>query len=64
MVTNYLFAKDFGGSQINVNISTDPAWKKWQITNINVTNSTCTIGFQTSGNNTYCSFDDVAYFKQ
>lgn len=64
MVTNYLFAKDFGGSQVNVNIPTDAAWKKIQIPNINVTNGTCTIGFQTSGNNTYCSFDDIEFFKQ
>jgi arabinogalactan endo-1,4-beta-galactosidase len=64
MVTNYLFAKDFGGNQINLNIPIDAAWKKLQITNINVTNGTCTIGFQTSGNNKYCSFDDVEFFKQ
>jgi arabinogalactan endo-1,4-beta-galactosidase len=64
MVTNYLFAKDFGGSQVNVNIPIDPNWKKLQITNINVTNGTCTIGFQSSGNSTYCSFDDVEFFKQ
>ncbi|HEY8895829.1 MAG TPA: glycosyl hydrolase 53 family protein, partial [Niastella sp.] len=64
MVTNYLFAKDFGGSQVNVNIPIDPNWKKLQITNINVTNGTCTIGFQTSGNNAYCSFDDVEFFRQ
>lgn len=64
MVTNYLFAKDFGGSQVNLNIPIDPNWKKLQITNINVTNGTCTIGFQTSGNNAYCSFDDVEFFKQ
>lgn len=64
MVTNYLFAKDFGGSQVNVNIPIDPNWKKLQITNINVTNGTCTIGFQTSGNNAYCSFDDAEFFKQ
>jgi arabinogalactan endo-1,4-beta-galactosidase len=64
MVTNYLFAKDFGGSQVNLNIPIDANWKKLQITNINVTNGTCTIGFQTSGNSTYCSFDDVEFFKQ
>lgn len=28
MVTNYLFAKDFGGSQVNVNIPIDAKWKK------------------------------------
>lgn len=64
MVTNYLFVKDYGDSQVNYNIPVDPIWKKRQITNINVTNGTCTIGFQTSGNNTYCSFDDIEFFKQ
>lgn len=64
LVTNYLFAKDFGGSQINLNIPVDAIWKKLRITNINVTNGTCTIGFQTSGNNAYCSFDDIEFFKQ
>lgn len=66
MVSNYLFAKDFGGTQINQNIPVDASstWKKIQITNINVTNGTCTIGFQTSGNNTWVSFDDIEFFKQ
>ena len=64
MTSNYLFVKDFGGTQVNLNIPVDPAWKKIKITNINVTNGICTIGFQTSGNNTYCSFDDIELFKQ
>ncbi|MFT3822774.1 MAG: glycosyl hydrolase 53 family protein [Chitinophagaceae bacterium] len=64
MVSNYLFAKDFGGTQVNVDIPLTSPWKKLQITNINVTNGTCTIGFQTAGNNTYTSFDDVEFFKQ
>lgn len=64
MVSNYLFAKDFGGTQINQNITVGPGWKKVKIQNINVTNGQCTIGLQTAGNATYCSMDDVEFWKQ
>jgi arabinogalactan endo-1,4-beta-galactosidase len=64
MTSNYLFAKDFGGTQINQNISVDANWKKITITNINVTNGQCTIGMQTAGNNTYSGLDDIEFWKQ
>ena len=64
MVSKYLFAKDFGGTQINQNIANTTGWVKISITNINVTNGQCTIGLQTAGNNTYCSIDDIEFFKQ
>lgn len=64
MVSNYLFAKDFGGTQVNQTIAVDAAWKKVIISNINVTNGQCTIGLQTAGNNAYCSMDDIEFYKQ
>ncbi|WP_345953985.1 glycosyl hydrolase 53 family protein [Mucilaginibacter sp. PAMB04168] len=64
MVSNYLFAKDFGGTQINQNISINANWVKVTITNINVTNGQCTIGLNTAGNNAYCSMDDIEFYKQ
>lgn len=64
LVSNYLFAKDFGGTQMNANITVSPGWKKVSITNINVTNGQCTIGLSTAGNATYCSMDDVEFFRQ
>lgn len=64
MVSNYLFVKDYGGTQINQNITVSPGWKKVKISNINVTNGQCTIGLQTAGNATYCSMDDVEFWKQ
>lgn len=64
MVSNYLFAKDYGGAQINQNITVSPGWKKVKIQNIIVTNGQCTIGLQTAGNATYCSMDDVEFWKQ
>jgi arabinogalactan endo-1,4-beta-galactosidase len=64
MVSNYLFVKDYGGAQINQNITVSPGWKKVRIENINVTNGQCTIGLQTAGNAAYCSMDDVEFWKQ
>jgi arabinogalactan endo-1,4-beta-galactosidase len=64
MVSNYLFVKDHGGAQINQHITVGPGWKKVKIGNINVTNGQCTIGLQTAGNATYCSMDDVEFWKQ
>lgn len=64
MTSNYLFAKDFGSTQLTTNIAVASGWQKVKITGINVTNGQCTIGFQTSGNAKYCSFDDVEFFKE
>ena len=64
MTTNKLFAKDFGAGQIDANITVAAGWQKVRITGINVTNGQCTIGFYTSGNAKYCSFDDVEFYKQ
>jgi arabinogalactan endo-1,4-beta-galactosidase len=61
--SNYMFAKDFGGTQISTNIPVAGGWQKLQVTNINVTNGQCTIGFYTSGAK-YCSMDDIEFFKQ
>jgi arabinogalactan endo-1,4-beta-galactosidase len=64
MTQNQLFAKDFGSAQINASIPVAAGWQKIKISNINVSNGQCTIGFYTDGNAKYCSFDDIQFFKQ
>lgn len=59
-----LFVKDHGGAQINKDIVPQSTWQKIQIANIQVSNGQCTIGLQSLGNNTYCSLDDVEFFRQ
>lgn len=63
LTSNYIFARDFGSDQIEQHITPINSWQQISITDINVTNGECTIGFHTSGDK-YCSFDDVVFFKQ
>lgn len=61
-------AKEFGGTQMNVSIPTTSTYQQITITNINVTNGQCTIGFWTdtgSANNyEWIQVDEVEFYKQ
>lgn len=59
-----LFVKDHGGAQMSTNIVPQSTWQKIRVSNIQVTNGQCTIGLQSLANNTYCSLDNVEFFKQ
>lgn len=57
-------AKDFGGSALSVPIPQNGAYQKIQITNINVTNGQCTIGFWSDANaGNWMYFDQVELLK-
>lgn len=63
-----LFAKDYGGDQLNADfIHTGYAqWKQSQLTHINIeiTDGTCTIGFEIQGNaGNWGSLDDVTFTR-
>ena len=64
LLENYLFARDFGASQMKVDITPGSTWTKISIQNINVTNGQCIIGMYTRGNNIYSSVDNFQFFKQ
>lgn len=64
LIENYLFARDFGGSQMKVDIAPGSVWTKLRIENINVTNGQCVIGMYTRGNNVYSSADNFEFYKQ
>lgn len=50
-VQNKILATDFGGSaEMNVNIPVTSSWVLVEITDIQVANGKCTIGFYTQGN--------------
>lgn len=56
----YLYANNFGGAQLNANITATGDWKKIEVTGINVTNGTCTIGFSSGANaGNWINFDDA-----
>lgn len=63
-----LFAKDYGGEQLNADFTHTgyAQWKQSQLTHINieVTNGTCIIGFEIQGNaENWGSFDDVTFTR-
>ena len=64
LIENYLFARDFGSTQVKVDITPGSTWTKLSIQNINVTNGQCVIGMYTRGNNVYSSLDNFQFFKQ
>jgi len=64
LLENYLFARDFGGVQMKVDISPGSTWTKLKIENINVSNGQCVIGVYTRGNNIYSSVDNFQFYKQ
>lgn len=63
-----LFAKDYGGEQLNTDFTHTGygQWKQSQLTHINieVTNGTCTIGIEIEGNaGNWGSLDDVTFTR-
>lgn len=63
-----LFAKDYGGEQLNADFTHTgyAQWKQSQLTHINieVTNGTCTFGFEIQGNaGNWGSLDDVSFTR-
>ncbi|MBZ4191415.1 glycosyl hydrolase 53 family protein [Niabella beijingensis] len=64
MTGSYLYAKGFGGTEKTQQLNLESAWKKIIIPDIAVSNGQCTIGLRTNGNNTYCSMDQVQFFRQ
>jgi len=56
-------AKNCGGTQQNYNLPTTSNWTQITISNINVTNSQCTVGFYSVASaNQWINFDDVEFF--
>lgn len=56
----YFEAKNFGGTALTTNIPRSIAWTQITISNINVTNGQCVIGFYSNASkNNWCEFDDV-----
>ncbi|MBW5445152.1 glycoside hydrolase [Cohnella sp. CFH 77786] len=66
-VVSQLEAKDFGGSTLSAAILDSPSYQEVTVSNINVTNGQCTIGFWTQVNNgsnwPYVFMDDVSFTK-
>ena len=62
--TAKMYAKDFGGSEVNVSLPTTSTWTQVRIDNITVSNGQCTFGFYSDANagNWHC-FDDVELYK-
>lgn len=64
----WMEAKDYGGSKLTVNLPVTNTYQQITISNINVTNGQCTIGFWSdtgSANNwDWCTMDDVQFYKQ
>ncbi|MCG2783747.1 MAG: glycosyl hydrolase 53 family protein [Anaerolineae bacterium] len=57
-------AKNCGGAQQNYNIPTTNTWAQITISNINVSNSQCTIGFYSvAAANQWINFDDVQFYR-
>ena len=55
-------AKNCGGAQQNYNLPKANHWRKFTISNINVTNGQCTIGFYSVASaNQWMNFDDVEF---
>ncbi len=62
--TCQLFAKDFGGSEKNIDVPATNDWKYIEISNIVVTNGKCDFGLRSnSPANKWASLDDVAFYK-
>lgn len=56
-------AKDFGGTELIVNIPTTAKWTQVTIPSINVSNGQCTIGFYSDSPNWgWAEFDDVEFY--
>jgi glucosylceramidase len=61
---NKVIATDFGSSERSVHIPVSTPWVQVVITNIQVTNNQCTIGFYTQGNpGDWSCMDNVEFFK-
>ncbi len=59
----YMNAKDYGGSELRVNIPATGVWTQITISDIKVTSGQCTFGFYSdAGANQYCSIDDVEFY--
>jgi hypothetical protein len=59
----YFEAKDYGGSALKANILQSFNYVQVTISNINVTNGQCTIGFYSEGpGKKWCAFDDVELY--
>ena len=62
---SYLEAAGCGSTKKTVNIPASSTYQLVEIKDINVTNSSCTIGFWTvAGAHEFSYFDDVSFFKQ
>lgn len=60
----YMYASNYGGTERKVNIPSNTNWNQITISNIQVTNGQCQIGFYTdSPGGTWCSMDDVEFYK-
>jgi arabinogalactan endo-1,4-beta-galactosidase len=61
--TAVMKAENCGGSQQTLNIPTTSTWTQITISNVNVSNGQCTIGFSSvAAANQWLNFDDVEFF--
>lgn len=61
--TAVMKAENCGGSTQSVNIPTSSSWTQISISNVNVSNGQCTIGFSSvAAANQWFNFDDVEFF--
>lgn len=59
-----IYAKNFGGTEKNLNLPITSTWTQITITGINVTNGQCEIGLTSTANaGNWCNMDDVEFFK-
>lgn len=62
--TAYMEAKDFGGTALTQNITSNLSWNQITINNINVSNGEATFGFYSNANGgNWINFDDVEFFN-
>lgn len=61
-----LYVKNFGGTQMSVNLEASDAYRQVVISNINVTNGYAEIGFWSNDaqGNRWLNVDDVTFYKQ
>lgn len=59
----YLNAKDYGDSELRVNLPNTFTWTQIEIPNIKVSNGQCTIGlYSNAGADKFCAIDDVEFY--
>lgn len=66
-IAKFMSAKNYGGAELTATIPANggPNWQQITISDIPVTNGTCTIGFYSKANaGNWLSFDDVEFYRQ